>query len=516
MDNTNRPFQLRINKNSRPFAAFSHQHDTGTNAHSSTTQTTQRRWMDSTGANAGPAKLFASSGRTEQRSSLRFKISSSAPPSDHSVDDDIAPAPRHLGDGTQASGPTYGNEDSHSATPPPSVFRPSSTHARVDSRNSHLGPPPRGLRSQTDFDYDDMPDTSHSDANQGQSGKGGKMLWQVCQHNEALEEKLAALREELEGSKLAASASSRLLHEREQDLEEKIAALAELERTSQAQEAERAAQVVDLQDQLKNALPRLSALEAENKDLTQRLLDSEERVTQAERRAQDAERRCEQALRDTEARVALVTQQAADIKTEAHVAVEEARQDALNIREEAKKRMHDLKTSMKKKVEGLSEKFTDLSCSFATVQAQRLTWDSRASELELGVGELQAAVKSSLTAMQPFLTSDAGVLKISETRELVEELQADRTSAHQVTDMLRDKLHIVSTQLVEAKDRIAELENILAEDKRRVRSSTDDLCSLGTKMEHLTDRLAKREQESREAFDDAVATGQALGEANGK
>ena len=46
--------------------------------------------------------------------------------------------------------------------------------------------------------------------------------------------------------------------------------------------------------------------------------------------------------------------------------------------------------------------------------------------------------------------------------------------------MLRDKLHIVSSQLVEAKDRVAELERILAEDKHRVQSSVSELSRLGT------------------------------------
>ncbi|KAJ7761101.1 hypothetical protein B0H16DRAFT_559709 [Mycena metata] len=84
--------------------------------------------------------------------------------------------------------------------------------------------------------------------------------------------------------------------------------------------------------------------------------------------------------------------------------------------------------------------------------------------------------------------------RASETRALIEELQSDRASAHQVIDMLRDKLHLLSAQLVEARERVAELEAIREGKIERVE----------TKVEDLADKLVKKEEEGARALADVV------------
>ncbi|KAJ7045960.1 hypothetical protein C8F04DRAFT_1388497 [Mycena alexandri] len=84
--------------------------------------------------------------------------------------------------------------------------------------------------------------------------------------------------------------------------------------------------------------------------------------------------------------------------------------------------------------------------------------------------------------------------RASETRALIEELQSDRASAHQVIDMLRDKLHLLSAQLVEARERVTELEAIRERKIERVE----------TKVEELADKLVKKEEEGARALADVV------------
>ncbi|KAF8199889.1 hypothetical protein K438DRAFT_671185 [Mycena galopus ATCC 62051] len=81
----------------------------------------------------------------------------------------------------------------------------------------------------------------------------------------------------------------------------------------------------------------------------------------------------------------------------------------------------------------------------------------------------------------------------AETRALIDELQIDRASAHQVIDMLRDKLHLLGAQVVEAKERITELEAIREGKIERVE----------TKVEELADRLVKKEEEGARKLADA-------------
>ncbi|KAL1734123.1 hypothetical protein EV714DRAFT_203100 [Schizophyllum commune] len=534
MDNTsNRPFQLRLKTkpNPKPFASFlQHRNNNqqSSSQDSSGGQPAQRRWMDpnSNAARASPAppRIFHP---PEPDTSLHFKIPGEAPASDHSADD-FADEGR-ISIAHRASAETqYPEDKTQYATPPPPTMKIPSTHSRYErSVTPQSAPPFKGLRAKADttYDYD-------SDTREAPRGNRASMLsffsndnlTQLAQEHAAREEAMHALHDQLEESKANTSRLSRLLKERDLELAARTTALAELKTLTLSKDEEHAKQVKDLDTRVNVSASRISALEGETDALKKQLLDSTERLTQAtrttedsERRAVDAERRCEQAIRDNESRVALLTQQMEDVKTDARAQVEEAREEAQNIKDEAKKRMHDLKTAMKKRVDGLTDRFTELTATFTAVQAQRASWDSRANEVDLGVQDLQETVKTGLAAIQPILTADAGVLRIAETRAVIDELQADRANANQVTDMLRDKLHIVSSQLVEAKDRVAELERMLAEDKHRVQSSVSELSRLaGVKVEDMAVELTKKARENSKTVDEAEQVAHELGTANAK
>ncbi|KAJ7267591.1 hypothetical protein B0H12DRAFT_116565 [Mycena haematopus] len=91
-----------------------------------------------------------------------------------------------------------------------------------------------------------------------------------------------------------------------------------------------------------------------------------------------------------------------------------------------------------------------------------------------------------------------------ETRALIDELQSDRANAYQVIDMLRDKLHLLSAQVVESKERITELETIREGKMERVE----------TKVEELADRLVRKEEEGARKLANAEALETRLHESN--
>ncbi|KAJ6498847.1 hypothetical protein C8R45DRAFT_1093143 [Mycena sanguinolenta] len=112
------------------------------------------------------------------------------------------------------------------------------------------------------------------------------------------------------------------------------------------------------------------------------------------------------------------------------------------------------------------------------------------------------------------------LIRSAETRALIDELQNDRANglpsfflwylvleqfvAHQVIDMLRDKLHLISAQVVEFKERISELEAIREGKIERVE----------TKVEELADRLVKKEEEGARKLANAEALETRLHEIN--
>ena len=56
----------------------------------------------------------------------------------------------------------------------------------------------------------------------------------------------------------------------------------------------------------------------------------------------------------------------------------------------------------------------------------------------------------------------------------------DVTSAQEVTTMLRDRLTTLSSDLIEARSRISDLEAILAQDRQTVRTLTAELAASST------------------------------------
>ncbi|EDQ99981.1 uncharacterized protein LACBIDRAFT_314990 [Laccaria bicolor S238N-H82] len=91
-------------------------------------------------------------------------------------------------------------------------------------------------------------------------------------------------------------------------------------------------------------------------------------------------------------------------------------------------------------------------------------------------------------------------------RDTIQELQGELGSSQRVTDLLRDKLHHLSSQLADAQARIKDFEDTergtlsVLRDRLDDKRSLEVLCSVGTKVEGLTDRMAKHERESIDAL----------------
>lgn len=103
--------------------------------------------------------------------------------------------------------------------------------------------------------------------------------------------------------------------------------------------------------------------------------------------------------------------------------------------------------------------------------------------------------------------------KSAETRDLISELQQDRNSSQQVNDILREKLHSLSAQLVESKQKIAELELRQFEEGVRWSRRGETWQNLQCRIEEPADKLAKRESEAFEGLIESADLSTALNEA---
>ncbi|PFH47638.1 hypothetical protein AMATHDRAFT_50152 [Amanita thiersii Skay4041] len=105
----------------------------------------------------------------------------------------------------------------------------------------------------------------------------------------------------------------------------------------------------------------------------------------------------------------------------------------------------------------------------------------------------------------------------SRMREVLNELQESLASSYRTNDMLRDKLHLHLSQIVDLNERIKELESekhelVLASQKQQESAAQN----FGAKVEELVEHLLKREQELGTAVGESEALKKQLGTAENK
>ncbi|EDR04521.1 uncharacterized protein LACBIDRAFT_304260 [Laccaria bicolor S238N-H82] len=163
---------------------------------------------------------------------------------------------------------------------------------------------------------------------------------------------------------------------------------------------------------------------------------------------------------------------------------------------------------------GKSHEASAASLSQAVAEAteiKRSAADALASKVA-STGSFAMLTTSPLPlGVKPLLEAGGGLSRASEMRDTIQELQGKLGSSQRVTDLLRDKLHHLSSQLADAQARIKDFEDTergtlsVLRDRLQDKRGLEVLCSVWTKVEDLTDRLAKHERESIDAL--ATAAG---------
>ncbi|KAF7321960.1 hypothetical protein MKEN_00718500 [Mycena kentingensis (nom. inval.)] len=149
--------------------------------------------------------------------------------------------------------------------------------------------------------------------------------------------------------------------------------------------------------------------------------------------------------------------------------------------QELSTQLSELRVAAKSSVDGLMNKYAELQTYLKELKTE---YDASQECLKTISEEVLAIRKDTAESVRDIEASDH-IGRSASTRALVDDLQRNLMSSQQVNDILRDKLHLLSAQLVETKERIAELETKREGKIERVEE----------KLEDLTANLAKQEQE---------------------
>ncbi|KAK0244560.1 hypothetical protein EDD85DRAFT_203525 [Armillaria nabsnona] len=173
-----------------------------------------------------------------------------------------------------------------------------------------------------------------------------------------------------------------------------------------------------------------------------------------------------------------------------------------------------IKDAAKKGIVHLNQGYESLKTTFDEL---KLRFDVSEDNLQRTKDEIELLKSTSgrqMKLVESHLDETGRYLhKSAETRDLISELQQDRNSSQQVNDILREKLHSLSAQLVESKQKIAELELRQFEEGARWSRRGETWQNLQCRIEELADKLAKRESEAFEGLIESANLSTALNEA---
>ncbi|KAF7315822.1 hypothetical protein MIND_00098300 [Mycena indigotica] len=138
---------------------------------------------------------------------------------------------------------------------------------------------------------------------------------------------------------------------------------------------------------------------------------------------------------------------------------------------------NQLRTAAKSGVESLTNNYNELQTYVKELKTQYDASQASLQNLSLELNTIRNNVAENLRGIE----AADDISRSTETRALIDELQQDLISSQQVNDMLRDKLHLLSAQFVEAKERILDLEQKREGKIERVEARLEELTSATTK-----------------------------------
>lgn len=113
-----------------------------------------------------------------------------------------------------------------------------------------------------------------------------------------------------------------------------------------------------------------------------------------------------------------------------------------------------------------------------------------------GLADLRDEAQLGLRGLESVFDESGMLILSSETRTTVEELRSELSKTQQVTDLLRDRLHSMASELAEARSRVLELESLVAGDVRSVESITLQLQHSTKHISELVGYLHEQRNES--------------------
>ncbi|KAI0347245.1 hypothetical protein BDW22DRAFT_510605 [Trametopsis cervina] len=173
-------------------------------------------------------------------------------------------------------------------------------------------------------------------------------------------------------------------------------------------------------------------------------------------------------------------------------------QTAKEEKEEVLQRLKAVKASAKQGLESTSKSLDGVRVALDDLKAQSneiFAFATQAKPALPDVQELRTTVQETVKALEPLFNENGSLYKVEETKALLNELQLESVKSHQVADLLRERLQSLGSDLVEAKTRISELEDLQSADRKSLRLSNSSLTDATSTIADLVSKLSTKQTE---------------------
>ncbi|KAI0353620.1 hypothetical protein OH77DRAFT_1438040 [Trametes cingulata] len=163
-------------------------------------------------------------------------------------------------------------------------------------------------------------------------------------------------------------------------------------------------------------------------------------------------------------------------------------------KDELSQRLKTVKEAAKQSFQTSSKSLEALRSSVAELKTQSessFTIISEARSSLVDVQEIRATVAASLQGFEPYLEGGEEWAKTREAKNAITELTLECSKSQQVADLLRDRLQSVGAELIEAKNRVAELETAQAEDRAALSRANVAIASTNKRIRSEWSTIAK-------------------------
>lgn len=202
---------------------------------------------------------------------------------------------------------------------------------------------------------------------------------------------------------------------------------------------------------------------------------------------------------ELESQLNVKTKQVADLLRQ-NTELSRQASDASHQNSELSQRIAQLKLSTKEAIDKANSSCVELRDSYEALRIQFQASSTLVNDAQKTMESLEELRDAARNGIQVFL-DDAGHLpNIGQTRTVVNELQAELTRTQQVADLLREKLHNMGSELLDARARVTELEEHFGNDRKLIASTTSDLERTSERVGDLVEYLKLQKHETIDAL----------------